>query len=183
MASAFAHALLAVTIGKTFHSRYTSWKFWLLGISCSILPDADVIMFKLGIPYQHFLGHRGFSHSLVFALLTGIIIAFIFYRSIKLLSRDGLMLILFFFFCTASHALLDAMTTGGLGVAIFSPFDNSRYFLPWRPIKVSPIGIDAFFGEWGLRVLKSEFVWVALPCLLLIVLTGFMKRIKKQDVL
>jgi len=38
------------------------------------------------------------------------------------------------------------MTKGGLGVAFFSPFDNSRYFLPWRPIRVSPIAIHRFFS-------------------------------------
>lgn len=33
------------------------------------------------------------------------------------------------------------LTDGGLGVAFFSPFDNKRYFLPWRPIRVSPISV------------------------------------------
>ena len=64
---------------------------------------------------------------------------------------------------TASHGLLDAMTNGGLGIAFFAPFDDGRYFLPWRPIEVSPIGAGAFFSEWGLRVIKSELLWVWLP--------------------
>src|SRR5215831_7502105 len=44
----------------------------------------------------------------------------------------------YLFLATASHGVLDAMTNGGLGVAFFSPFDTTRYFLPWRPIRVSP---------------------------------------------
>src|SRR6267378_8050335 len=44
----------------------------------------------------------------------------------------------FFFLATASHGLLDAMTNGGLGVAFFAPFCDTRYFLPWQPIVVSP---------------------------------------------
>ena len=49
------------------------------------------------------------------------------------------------------------MTNGGRGVAFLSPFSNHRYFLPWRPIRVSPIGaLDA-------SVLLSELRWVWLP--------------------
>ena len=56
------------------------------------------------------------------------------------------------------------MTTGGLGVAFFSPWDLKRYFFGLRPIRVSPISINAFFGGRGLRVLASEARWVGLPC-------------------
>jgi inner membrane protein len=55
------------------------------------------------------------------------------------------------------------MTNGGLGVAFFAPFQNDRYFFPWRPIQVSPIGVASFFSEWGLRVVRSELQWVWLP--------------------
>jgi inner membrane protein len=62
----------------------------------------------------------------------------------------------------AAHDLLDAMTDGGLGIALFSPFDRTRYFLPWRPIRVAPIG-GGFFSEYGLRALASEARWIWLP--------------------
>jgi len=55
------------------------------------------------------------------------------------------------------------MTDGGLGVAFFSPFNNDRYFLTWRPIRVSPIGIGRFFSDRGLAVLQSELLWIWLP--------------------
>lgn len=70
-----------------------------------------------------------------------------------------------FAFVTASHAILDMMTNGGLGVAIFSPFDLTRYFFDFRPVVVSPIGVVRFFSEWGLNVVKSEIVWIILPAL------------------
>ncbi|TXK51568.1 metal-dependent hydrolase [Pontibacter qinzhouensis] len=181
MASAFAHALAAVAIGKAYSGRLTSAKFWFLGIVCAIVPDADVVMFKLGVPYEHALGHRGFSHSLVFALLLGIIITAIFYRNIKLTSQKGLLLILFFSLCTASHILLDALTNGGLGVAVFAPFNNTRYFLPWRPIQVSPIGVGNFFSEWGWRVIKSELVWVGIPSAVYMLLTSLLKSRKLKQ--
>ena len=39
----------------------------------------------------------------------------------------------------ASHGVLDALTDGGPGVAFLAPFDDTRYFFPWRPIRVSPL--------------------------------------------
>jgi inner membrane protein len=52
--------------------------------------------------------------------------------------------------------VLDAMTNGGLGVAFFAPFDTTRYFFPWRPITVSPIGVGSFFTHRGALVVLSE---------------------------
>ena len=40
------------------------------------------------------------------------------------------------------------MIDGGLGCALFWPFDLTRYFAPWRPIPVAPIGMD-FFSPHG----------------------------------
>jgi inner membrane protein len=162
MASIFGHAITAIAIGKTFSKNSISWKFWLLGISCAMLPDADVIGFSFGIKYGSFWGHRGFSHSLLFALFIGVFSTFLFYKK-QFATKNGVLFILFFFLCTASHGILDAMTTGGRGVAFFSPFNDTRYFFSWRPIKVSPIGIERFFSEKGLNVIKSELVWIVVP--------------------
>lgn len=73
------------------------------------------------------------------------------------------------FLSTISHALLDAMTIGGLGVGFFIPFENTRYFFEWRPIQVSPIGIERFFSEWELRVVISELIWIGLPCMVILI--------------
>ncbi len=50
----------------------------------------------------------------------------------------------FIFVATASHGLLDMFTNGGLGVALFWPFTDARYFFPVRMIDVSPIGFVVF---------------------------------------
>lgn len=157
MASAFGHAALAYALAYFGKKPLRNWKLFLLGIICSIIPDADVISFSLGIPYESFWGHRGFTDSLGFALLFGAAVSlFLYPKQRKKLT--GLILWVYFFLATASHSLLDAMKSGGLGVAFFSPFDDTRYFLPWRPIKVSPIGAENFISEWGLLVLKSEAI-------------------------
>ncbi|GAA4272657.1 metal-dependent hydrolase [Aquimarina gracilis] len=175
MASIFAHAFSAYALGKTFSKKIQTTKFWILGILCAVLPDVDVIGFKFGIAYANFWGHRGFSHSLVFALFLGVMVTLLFYNK-HIFQKTGIYLILYFTICTASHGVLDAMTTGGLGIAFLSPFDNTRYFLPWRPIQVSPIGASKFFGIWGIKVLLSEVIWIGIPASIYILVIRYFKK-------
>jgi len=89
---------------------------------CSILPDVDVVGFRFGIRYGDFWGHRGFTHSLLFAgVIATLALVAELPRASPGLSRGWLWL--YFFLATASHGILHAMTNGGLGVAFFSPFD------------------------------------------------------------
>lgn len=173
MASAFGHALASYTLGKVSTSKSMPIRFWLIGIGLSVLPDLDVIAFNFGIPYSHPLGHRGFTHSILFAIVIGWLCSFISFRGSKW-RADRWWIALYFIFSSLSHGLLDAMTSGGRGVGFFIPFENGRIFFPFRPIQVAPIGIDNFFSSWGLAVLKSEAIWIGLPCLfILIFLFGF----------
>src|SRR4030042_6463779 len=84
-------------------------------------------------------------------------------------SKQWFFYLIFFFLLSTSHGILDAFTNGGLGIALLSPFDKTRYFSPWRPIMVSPIGVISFFGRWGLAVIKSELLWVWLPSFLMVI--------------
>ena len=138
-------------------------RFWILAIVSSVLPDADVIGFAFGIDYGDMLGHRGFSHSLLFALLWSLLVVSLGFKRLPRYSREWWGVFAFFFIATASHGVLDALTNGGLGVAFFAPFDNTRYFFPWRPINVSPIGVTEFFSAWGSVVMLSEIKYVWLP--------------------
>lgn len=175
MASAFSHAVASIALGRTLPVRQ-SLKLFLLGMFCAVIPDADAIGFWLGVPYGSPFGHRGCKHSFFFALLLAIAVMVIFYRQQKIFSRKGMTLLFFFFLATASHGILDAFTNGGLGVAFFFPFDNTRYFFPWRPIKVSPISVTSFFSERGIEVLKSEFLWIWIPSLVIIAFSFFRKK-------
>ena len=138
----------------------------ILSIVCSVLPDADVFgYYWLYIPYDSFFGHRGFFHSLFFAAILSFFIVSIFYRKEAPFSKWW-WTFLYFFVLTASHGLLDALTNGGRGIALLSPFSNHRYFLPWTPIEVSPLGIKAFLSQRGLVVLKQEILWIWVPSFL-----------------
>jgi inner membrane protein len=167
MASLFTHAITAASMGLAAPARLRKKPgFWLAALLCSALPDIDVIGFSFGVRYGDLWGHRGMTHSLLFAAMVAVCMAAcIDTRSadFRKTSRDRVGLGLLLFAITASHGALDAMTNGGLGVAFFSPFDRTRYFFPWRPIRVSPIGTGAFFSERGLLVLRSEVLWVWVP--------------------
>jgi len=89
------------------------------------------------------------------------------FRKYATFSRAWWSYVLYFFVVTASHGVLDAMTDGGRGIAFFAPFDTTRYFFPWRPVRVSPISIRAFFSTRGLQILGSELVFIWLPTTLL----------------
>lgn len=168
MASIFSHAIAAGALGTLRYPKKEVFKYFALGIFCASFPDIDMIMFKLGVPYEHPFGHRGFFHSIFFCYLQGLFIVRVFYSNLSFATRASMTIGFYFFCCGVSHGILDAMTNGGKGVAFFAPFNNTRYFLPWRPIEVSPIDVELFFGEWGLRVLYSEFYYVMIPSLLLI---------------
>ncbi len=165
MASAFSHAVVALALGKSHPHPVMTWPVVFLGVACSIMPDVDVIGFAFGIQYSDLWGHRGMTHSLFFAGLFSAVLVRLWFRQRSVVVQTGLFFYLFL--CTASHGVLDAMTNGGLGVAFFSPFDQSRYFFSLRPVLVSPIGIGEFFNEYALRVLASEVLWIWLPSLAL----------------
>jgi len=137
----------------------------LLAVACcaAVLPDADVVAFLFGIPYGDPLGHRGMSHSIALALFVGFLSSFA-YGWLR--SRRSTVF-LFVSVSMASHGLFDALTNGGLGVAFFWPFSDTRYFFPDHPIEVSAIGLKYVFTERTLIVLKSEVLWVWLPSLTL----------------
>ncbi len=126
----------------------------------AVLPDIDVLAFRLHIPYEARFGHRGAFHSLAFAVLVGCSVGLV--QTIR--RRRWLGLALLAAAVTASHGLLDALTDGGLGVALFWPFTEHRYFFVWRPIPVAPIG-RSVLSEYGLWVALTE-LWMFSPLIL-----------------
>jgi inner membrane protein len=159
MPTGFTHAVVGLGLSEIFMGPSPTPLFCGLSMALAAAPDLDILAFPLGIPYGSFFGHRGFFHSLFCALLIDFAVALL---SGQAFAMPWWQLWGYFFLVTASHGLLDGFTNGGMGIAFFSPFDTDRYFFPWQPIQVSPIGL-AFFSKWGLRVLTSELLWVWLP--------------------
>jgi len=128
----------------------------MVGLSAlSLLPDVDVVAFHLHIPYGAPFGHRGASHSLVAALVIGVL------AGLVARSRGcGLRVGLYAALVTATHGPLDALTDGGRGVALLWPFSLERFFFPWTPIPVAPIGIGIVSAR-GLFVASTELLYFA----------------------
>ena len=165
MASVITHSLAAVVIGKGFSNRKHSAGFWGSLVICSLLPDIDVVGFKFGIAYGDFWGHRGFTHSLFFAVVVGVVIGLVFYRRLGVASPEWWRYVALYSVVTASHGIFDAMTNGGLGIAFFAPFDNGRYFFPWTPVQVTRVGFHNFLSMKGFRILVSEGIYILAPML------------------
>lgn len=144
-----------------WHDRRFRWRSMVAFGAFSLLPDLDVIGFRFDVPYGAPFGHRGASHSLAFAILSGLV-AWLLTRS----WRSSLAL----FATVLSHPLLDMLTDGGLGVALFWPLTPARFFFPWTPLPVAPIG-RGMLSMRGLSVVGIESL-VFSPLLLLAALTG-----------
>jgi inner membrane protein len=151
MASAITHFIVGASLALPaieVQSVRAVMPRWAIPVSSGLLavaPDLDTLAMRaLDIPYGSFFGHRGFFHSPFFLILFAALLA-------RLHAWIGLM----WAGCAITHPLLDAMTDGGSGVMLLSPFSTERIFFPWTPIHVSPLGILEFFDKAG-YILRSE---------------------------
>ncbi len=173
MPSTVSHALVAVAAGSACAPRNKPHLFWLSAIICATIADVDLVGSFFGIPYAAFFGHRGFTHSLFFGLLLSILLTAYLLRDTDLLSRRWRAFFLFFFLLSATHGLLDACTDGSIGVALLSPFDTTRYFFPWTPISMGHF--RRFLRTWSFAAIESEFFWVWLPAVSVILLSWIVR--------
>lgn len=179
MASALSHAAVALAAGTCFPRDELPRRAILLGVILAVLPDVDAVGYWLGVPTSALLGHRGLTHSLLFAAALGTTAALMF-RPGGAPVRDRRLLVFFFILVIALHGVLDGFTNGGPGIAFFSPLRNARYFFPFRPIEVSPIGFGVLNAR-GLRILLSETRWVLLPSAALMTAVTLLRRSRGRD--
>ncbi|MFC1884064.1 metal-dependent hydrolase [Thermodesulfobacteriota bacterium] len=170
MPTVFTHAIVGATLAQAAPSGYSKWKCALAFIAVSIVPDLDVIAFSLGIPYGHTFGHRGFSHSLAFSLLLGLLTCLVLFVRRSHPPWKWGVLFLLTFIAGASHGLLDAATDAGLGVGLFIPWSYERIFYDFRPLGTSAISLTNFFRMRTLGVMESEIIWVWMPLLFMSVI-------------
>ena len=147
------HIVVGMAAARAYHRRVPQWSTLALWSALSLLPDADAIGFSLGIRYGAPWGHRGATHSFVFSVALGLTIGLAF----RWFNRPAGRIVAFTSVLLASHPILDTMTDGGLGCALFWPLSLVRHFAPWRPIPVAPIGL-AFFSPYGGIVALTELV-------------------------
>ena len=104
MPTIITHSVFAISLAHVFKHNELPVRFWLLAVVCSMLPDIDVVGFSFGVKYGDFWGHRGFTHSLVFASLASLIVVLLAFHQEKYRPWRP-RLLLFYFLVTASHGL------------------------------------------------------------------------------
>jgi inner membrane protein len=170
----FAHAFTGAMVGKFASGRERPWRLWSCLALLPVVPDLDFIAYRLGVPYDSPWSHRGFTHSLVFALVLALLTHLIcFGRTDWRTLAKGVGLL---FVAVASHGILDALTNGGRGVAFLWPFTDQRFFFSCRPIVVAPLTLHGPTLRSMVRVLESELRVVAIPLLLAYLPVALVRR-------
>lgn len=152
--ASIGHVAVGMAAARVYRDgRVPGWSAAAFWSAISLLPDSDVIGFRFGVEYGDPWGHRGATHSLTFALALAATLGLAASR----FRWPGRRVWLIASVVLVSHGLLDTLTDGGLGAALFWPFDLTRYFAPWRPIPVAPIGLD-YFSPYGAIVAFTELL-------------------------
>jgi inner membrane protein len=151
----FAVGMAAARVAKP--PRRVTLSGWMcILVMAAYLPDVDVVGLAVGVPYRAPFGHRGALHSPAFALICAVVLGLVSWWShlqpVRMMLAAGSVMV--------SHGLLDALTDGGLGVALLWPLSNVRYFAPWRPIPVSPVGAHAFSFGAGEFILNEAVIFL-----------------------
>ncbi len=134
------HIALGACVGEAFFERGFGKKAMIWGALAQSIPDIDFVAGLWTSPAGDLLAHRGFTHSILFALL--IIPAFALtadkiHRPHNIAFRTW---ILFFAAEVFMHLFIDAFNNYGIGW--FEPFSHARY--SFNTIYVA----DPFFSLW-----------------------------------
>ncbi len=173
MATFISHPLLGAGASYILYqsqSKASTKRFIILSTLCQWLPDIDTFSYLLSIDEQHSLGHRGLTHSGVFALGLALAVMTIFYRPLRSNPTQWWGHYIWFFLLTLSHGIFDALVNGVLGVAFFWPFSTQRYQFAWQPLMDVPIRFSEFFSAqfWHVQWVECQFFSFVLACLYVI---------------
>jgi inner membrane protein len=137
--SSLSHAMVAVTLGSIVAPRRLLRPFLVIGAASAVLPDIDAI----GRPFygaagdiEALGGHRGFTHSLVFASVMGLVA----FAAVLVNARWRGYRVRFGLFVaavTCLHGVLDLSSSIGAAtspVQFWSPFSTRVYVLSEHPI-------------------------------------------------
>ena len=172
MATTYTHAVVGLGIAQLYTPGRRRWFYWVLAAFLAVFPDFDAFS---SAAYGAILGHRGFTHTLVFSLWLALLAASLTFRRFQanLWALTGV-----FFLALASHGLLDALTRGGVSIPFFWPLIDQRYG-NWGPIPVSDLGFGIPDPRQS-RALRSELVWVWLPTGVFICILALYRSVKRR---
>src|SRR3712207_807273 len=125
-----SHGLIGASLVAALLPRRP--RYWLLLAAGAVLANAADLDFILVFLFRSRAWHRGFTHSLVFALA-------VFLCFLLALGRARAREAAAFGLAYASHALLDfATTVETRGVELLWPFSSDRFGLRWWGLSETP---------------------------------------------
>jgi inner membrane protein len=130
----YTHSLVGLGVAHVCTPGRKPLLFWLVVAFLPVLPDLDAFS-TLG--EQSLLGHRGFTHSLLFALAAGLLTAGLTSRYVR---TPFWPLALVYFAVTASHGVLDAFNSAGAGIPFLWPYPHR--FGPYGPIHYPDLALE-----------------------------------------
>ena len=136
----FTHIALGACIGEAYFEKGFGKKAMLWGALAQSIPDIDFITsFWMTTP-ESLLAHRGFTHSILFALLIAPLFALIAEKIHRPHNIPFKKWLLFFATEVFVHLFIDAFNNYGIGW--FEPFSHARF--SFNAIYVA----DPFFSIW-----------------------------------
>lgn len=156
-----SHSLVGAGLVAAVLPRAGRARYWLPLAAGAVLANAADLDFFLVFAFRSRAWHRGFTHSLVFALAVLLCLLLALGRA---RAREAAA----FGLAYASHVLLDFATTlQGGGLELLWPFSVDRLGLRWWGLSELPSALTA---AEILKSLSLEFVLFAPPLLFLILL-------------
>jgi inner membrane protein len=133
-----AHGLLGASIVAAFHQKPTRIRYSMYLLAGALIANAADLDFLLVAGLKSKTWHRGFTHSIVFALLICLL-------CLLILRNEQFRNALVFGLAFTSHGLLDYLTSkNGGGVELLWPFSTAKFNLGW----------------WGLSEVPSRMTWL-----------------------
>lgn len=169
------HIALGAILGEAFAGKTIGKKAMAIGALAQSLPDVDFVMSLWLRPVDNLLAHRGFTHSILFCVLTSLLLGTLMARWQHASGIAIRKWVLFFALQMFIHLFLDALNSYGVGW--FEPFSHLR--LAFDVIYVA----DPFYSVWlgvgclGLLLLKTDSPkrrkWLVLSLMLSTLYLGY----------
>jgi len=159
-----AHGLLGASVAAALRqsSQSCQWRLLWMAAFLGVCPDFDYVLNWLRISGGGW--HHGFTHSIFFAFLLGLIAA-------AVLREKKVRSVILYSAATVSHTLLDFLMTESRGVALWWPFTNQRYKLR-LPNPIDYTWSNASLWQATVDVLRISLIELMIfaPIFLLVVL-------------
>lgn len=134
------HIALGACMGDAFAGKQLGKRAMFLGAVAQSVPDIDFVSSLWTNTSENLLSHRGFTHSILFALLITPLLALLAERWHRPHNISLKKWILFFGVQAFIHLLIDGMNVYGAGW--FEPFSHHRVAYNWIFVA------DPFFSVW-----------------------------------